>query len=119
MVFVFFVARAWARAREPLTADRYNGPWPSSTVRTPLQTRIERLSQEVAVRGGRTPPEVDPRLEAAASSLLRYVPEGAPPPNDLVEEALRLQGIVEPSPHLVVVSLVEGGEASVVSELDA
>lgn len=95
---------------------RYNDV-PPLVRRSPLAARLEELGESVARAQGREVPIVDARLELACASLLPFIPDGAPPDNELVEEALRLQGIVEPSPHLVVVGAGEGGEEELVAEL--
>lgn len=96
--------------------QRYNDPLPPR-VRPVLAERIAELSRKVAAAGGHPVPVTDPRLDAALASLLPFLPDGGPPENELVQDALHRQGIVEPSPHLVVVTLVEGGDASLLDEL--
>ncbi len=100
-------------------APRYNDP-PPMVRRSPLAARLEELAQRVARFEGRDVPAVDPRIELACAALLPLLPDdGGPPDNALVEEALRLQGVVEPSPHLVIAGAAEGGEESLFDELSA
>ncbi|MSP60542.1 MAG: hypothetical protein EXR72_09425 [Myxococcales bacterium] len=100
------------------SVTRYNDP-PAATQRSRLAARVEELAQRIAPSLKRPVPRVDPRLEQACAALLPFVPDGAPPEHALVEEALRIHGIIEPSPHLVVVAVAEGGEATLISELEA
>jgi uncharacterized protein YkwD len=52
---------------------------------------------------GAARPTPDGRLYAAAAELAAIVPEDEPLPYPLVEFALHRHGIIEPSPHLVVI----------------
>ena len=115
LLALLFVVVALPRARAEGVA-RYNDT-PPPVRRSPLAARLEALGQRVAEEQRRDVPMVDRRLELACASLLPYIPDGAPPDNELVEEALRLQGIIEPSPHLVVVGAGEDGEEALLAEL--
>jgi uncharacterized protein YkwD len=98
---------------------RYNEPVARAGARSRLVARIESLVDEVARARGREPPRVEPRLERAAGEIAAHVPPSGPPPNELVESALWLHGVVEPPPHLVVLSAGAGGEAAMLDELRA
>ena len=97
---------------------RYNDPLPPRA-RPPLAARLGDLVRQVAAANGRPSPEWDARLEAALTELIRFLPASGPPPNELVQSALHLQGIVEPSPHLVVVSGGAGRDDALLAELQA
>jgi uncharacterized protein YkwD len=98
-------------------AASYNEPV-APPARSPLVTRIEELAKKV-----RPSLEIDPRLERAAIEIARRAPPSGPPANELVASALWLHGIVEPPPHLIVVTVganVGGGdEAPLLDELRA
>ena len=92
-----------------LAIARYNDPLPPEP-RAPLVGHIEELVRKLAPEGKR--PEVDPRLERATVEIARRAPKNGPPPNELVEAALWLNGIIEPPPHLIVVSMSDPREES-------
>lgn len=98
-------------------ATHYAGPAPRQAV-TPLVARFDQLVATLATRGGHPPVRPDARLDAAATTLLRLWPKEGVPPNELVESALWLEGLVEPPPHLVLASLAKGGEAALWHELE-
>src|SRR5262245_26502762 len=75
-----------------------------------LPTRIYGLVAEVALAERRETPKPEAHLELAAQEIVRHLPDDGPPSNDLVDAALRLYGIVEPPPHLIMVSMAKGGE---------
>jgi uncharacterized protein YkwD len=59
-------------------------------------------------------------IEELARKLARRAPPSGPPPNELVEASLWLHGIVEPPPHLIVVTMTTGSdEAALLDELRA
>lgn len=103
-------------AEGPAPAQRYNERSPS-TPRSPLERRIEALVAEQAKAERRTAPTPDARLSRAATEIARApeVPHG--PTNDLVEAALRLHGIVEPPPHLIVAGASVGADEALLEEL--
>jgi uncharacterized protein YkwD len=87
---------------------RYNDPV-AALARSPLVTHVEELVRKLSPV---TPTmTIDPRLERAAVEIARRAPSVGPPPNELVEAALWLQGLVEPPPHLVVVTMSAGADA--------
>jgi uncharacterized protein YkwD len=84
--------------------------------RVPLVIHVEQLVRKLAPK----PPDVEPRLERAAAEIARRAPSSGPPPNELVQAALWLHGLVEPPPHLVVVTMATGSdEATLLEELKA
>jgi uncharacterized protein YkwD len=74
--------------------------------RSPLVSHIEDLARKLAPK----PLDIEPRLERAAAEIARRAPPSGPPPNELVQAALWLHGLVEPPPHLVVVTMSAGAE---------
>jgi uncharacterized protein YkwD len=95
---------AWAQA------VRYNEPPPSAPVRPPLAARIDDLVARVAKQQRRQVPRPDARLDAAATELVRAASSDDAPPNELVQGALWLYGIVEPPPQLILTAMGPGGE---------
>jgi uncharacterized protein YkwD len=91
------------------TPLRYNDAAPA-VPRAPLVRHIEELALKLAGDAHRPPLKVDPRLEAAAADIARRAPLSGPPPNELVQAALWLHGIVEPPPQLIVVSTLPGAD---------
>jgi uncharacterized protein YkwD len=86
----------------PATA-RYNDPpirpAPSSTLADAIVAAVVQAAAEVKV----TPPVADGRLYAAAGELAEVVPDEGVVAYPLVEFALQRHGIIEPSPHLLVI----------------
>jgi len=82
---------------------RYNDPPRAPAPSSPLADEIVAAIGEVSVAGGVTPPLPDGRLYAAARELAEIVPKKGPLSYRLVEFAMQRHGIVEPSPHLVVI----------------
>lgn len=83
-------------------ALRYNevvGPPPS----TPLSDAIMAAAQELSARHQRPAPIADSRLFDACAALARVVPEFGTLPYSNVEFAFNSHGLVEPSPHLLVI----------------
>ncbi len=105
-----------ARAGVVPAVARYNDPPPPSA-RTELERRIETLVAEVAAAERRSTPRVDTRLEGASADLVNADSARGGPSNELVEAALRLHGIVEPPPHLIIASGSRGAEQAIVDEL--
>jgi uncharacterized protein YkwD len=83
----------------------------------PIAVRVEALVAEVAAAERREVPRPEPRLTWATQAIAERVPETGPPSNELVEAALRLYGIVEPPPHLIIVSMTKGGQNELIDEL--
>jgi len=82
---------------------RYNDPPRAPAPSSPLADAIVAAIGEVAAASGVPAPLPDGRLYAAAQELAAIVPENAPLSYRLVEFALQRHGIIEPSPHLVVI----------------
>lgn len=97
-------------------AGRYNDA-PTARPRPPLVSHLDELVARVAKSQRRAVPRPDLRLDAAATEIARLVPDHGPPPNELVQGALWLQGIVEPPPHLVLATMGPGGEGALAAEL--
>jgi uncharacterized protein YkwD len=108
-----------AHAEEPPraypSAQRYNEP-AGPTPRTPLERRIEALVAEFARNARHTVPRPDANLERAATELA-LLSDTSGPDNDTVEAALRLHGIVEPPPHLIVANASLGADDALITEL--
>ncbi len=102
---------AWA---EP--AVRYNEP-PTLVPRAPLATRIGELVARIAKKERRQEPRLDARLDAAATDLVRAASESGAPPNELVQGALWVHGIVEPPPQLILTAMGDGGEEELLRAL--
>jgi uncharacterized protein YkwD len=82
-------------------AVRYNEPVeapPSSA----LNNAIVAAVRDAALRTRTREPVADARLFRACDELARMVPEDGVIPYSLVEFALQHNGIIEPSPHLIV-----------------
>ncbi|HWM86682.1 MAG TPA: CAP domain-containing protein [Kofleriaceae bacterium] len=103
---------AGSGARGPITielapdspaARAYNdpriAPAPRSALADAVIREVERISSEL----GKPAPAPDGRLYAAARELAEVAPQDAPLVYSLIEFALQRNGIIEPSPHLVVV----------------
>jgi uncharacterized protein YkwD len=98
----FLVLAALALGAAPA---RYNDPV-APPPRGPLVAHVEELVRKLA-----DPKiEVEPRLEKAAAEIARRAPPSGPPPNELVQAALWLHGLIEPPPHLVVVTMAAGAD---------
>lgn len=71
---------------------------------------------ELARNTRHTVPRPDASLERAATELA-MLPDMRGPDNDTVEAALRLHGIVEPPPHLIVANASVGADDALIAEL--
>jgi uncharacterized protein YkwD len=69
-------------------------------------------------RTGVPAPARDGRLDAASQALAEVAPANAPVPYRLIEFALQHHGIVEPSPHLVVIWGPPGDTSALVDKLE-
>jgi uncharacterized protein YkwD len=87
-------------ASEP--AIRYNER-PQAASHTTLNDAVTAAVQEAATRAGLRVPVADARLFRACAELAEIVPEEDIIGYTLVEFALQHNGIIEPSPHLLVV----------------
>ncbi|HEU4726885.1 MAG TPA: CAP domain-containing protein [Kofleriaceae bacterium] len=90
----------FAPASEP--ASRYNET-PQPAPRSPLNDAVIAAVQDAALRAGLRLPVPDARLFRACAELAEVVPEEGIVGYTLVEFALQRNGIIEPSPHLLVV----------------
>jgi uncharacterized protein YkwD len=107
-------ASVFAPMGEP--AARYNDAAPP-VPRSPLADRLVATVAAVSERNGKAAPAADGRLYAVAEDLARFAGDG-PPPESVVEFALGYHGIIEPSPHIVRLSMTPGDDASVAAELE-
>jgi uncharacterized protein YkwD len=83
-------------------AIRYNEPIVPPPP-SPLGSAIVAAVREAAAKAGRPAPVADSRLFRACAELAEVVPEEGIIAYSLVEFALQRNGIIEPSPHLLVV----------------
>ena len=90
----------FAPASEPAT--RYNEP-PRSAPSTPLHDAVVAAVRDAAIHANVQVPVADARLFRACAELAAIVPEEGIIGYALVEFALQRNGIIEPSPHLLVV----------------
>lgn len=81
----------------------YNAAPAAPVPRSPLSDAILGAIDETCAQIGCAPPAPDGRLFAAVDELAEIVPESGPLAYPLVEFALHRHGIVEPSPHLVII----------------
>jgi uncharacterized protein YkwD len=82
--------------------SRYNEPL-HPPPRNPLNDAVIAAVNDAAARAKLRPPVADARLFRACSELAGIVPEEGVVGYSLVEFALQRNGIIEPSPHLLVV----------------
>jgi uncharacterized protein YkwD len=90
----------FAPTTEP--AGRYNEP-PQAPPHTALGDAVLRAVGDSAAQAGLPMPTADARLFRACAELAAVVPEEGVVSYSLVEFALQRNGIIEPSPHLLVV----------------
>jgi uncharacterized protein YkwD len=90
----------FAPAAEP--AQRYNESL-QSPPKTPLGDAVIAAVRDAAARAGTNIPIADARLFRTCAELAEVVPEEGVIGYSLVEFALHRNGIIEPSPHLLVV----------------
>ncbi|MDX2090135.1 MAG: CAP domain-containing protein [Kofleriaceae bacterium] len=102
-------AHAAARPMGPVTfaptsvaAERYNEPFQAAPS-SPLGDAVTALVRDAATAAGTQRPVPDARLFKACEELAAIVPEEGVISYTLVEFALQRHGIIEPSPHLLVV----------------
>jgi uncharacterized protein YkwD len=85
-----------------------------------LRAKLETVVEVVARRAGQRPPQPEPRLAEAARLILEATSIDSRPSSELVDAALRLAGLIEPPPHLLLAAMTEGGdEAALLRELEA
>ena len=83
---------------------------PSRGARSSLVEAIDALVVKTAKRERRTEPHPDARLDDAAAEIARLAPERGSPPNEMVQGAIWVHGIVEPPPHMILATMPKGGE---------
>jgi uncharacterized protein YkwD len=82
-----------------------------------LEARVYALIAAAATRAGRSVPATDEAACQAARQIARGLLPSGPPPSPLVEFAMRSEGLVDPPPHLIVASAVEGRERELLDQL--
>ncbi len=118
-------ASSGVRRTEPITfaptstaATRYNDPPSSPAPSSPVGDAITLAVQRAALDLGITAPIADGRLFAAAQDMAAAVPTEGVVPYPLVEFALQHHGIIEPSPHLLVIWGPIDDPAAIVEQLE-
>ena len=81
----------------------YNDPPLTPAPKSELGDAVVREVQRVSAQLGKPAPVADGRLFAAARELAEVAPQDLPLVYSLIEFALQRNGIIEPSPHLVVI----------------
>ena len=112
-----FALTTWVAISSGSASPLRYGERSAKVARTALVAKIEDAVKRRALEVGASPLESDARLEAAAEAIARAVPIDVQPPNEIVQQALWLQGIVEPPPHLVIVAVPPGAEDNLIAEL--
>jgi uncharacterized protein YkwD len=84
-------------------ARGYNDPPITAAPASELGDAVVREVQRVAAQIGKPAPVPDGRLFAAARELAEVAPQDLPLVYSLIEFALQRNGIIEPSPHVVVI----------------
>jgi uncharacterized protein YkwD len=82
---------------------RYNDPPFEPAPSSPLGDAVTEAVDLAAAELGVDPPLADGRLFAAADEIAEVVPDEGVVPYPLVEFAMQHHGIIEPSPHLLVI----------------
>jgi uncharacterized protein YkwD len=85
------------------SATHYNAGPAAPVPRSPFSDAILAAIHDTCVEMRCKPPVADGRLFAAVNELAQVVPEEGPLAYPLVEFALQRHGIIEPSPHLVII----------------
>jgi uncharacterized protein YkwD len=81
----------------------YNDPPRTPAPKSELGDAVVREVERVSAQLGKPAPVADGRLFAAARELAEVAPQDLPLVYSLIEFALQRNGIIEPSPHLVVI----------------
>lgn len=95
----------------------YNDPPRTPAPRSALGDAVVAEVAALAAAGALVAPVADGRLFAAATEIATVVPAAGVVPYPLVEFALQHHGIIEPSPHLLVVWGPIGDPALIVEQL--
>lgn len=98
-------------------ARAYNDPPRTEPPHTPVGDAVVAEIQSLAVGAALVAPVADGRLFEAARQIAMVVPTEGVVPYPLVEFALQHNGIVEPSPHLLVVWAPADQPALIVEQL--
>lgn len=99
-------------------AARYNDPPMATAASSPLGDAITKAVDDAAGLLGVDPPLADGRLFEAAAEIAEVVPDEGVVPYTLVEFALQHHGIIEPSPHLLVIWGPLDDPAAMVAQLE-
>lgn len=84
-------------------ALQYNTANSDAVPQSPLFSEILKSVDDASAANNTPSPSPDPRLFAALADLASIAPEGGPIPYTYIEFALHRQGIIEPSPNLVII----------------
>ena len=98
-------------------ATRYNEPNNAEPVSSAVGAAIIHQISVLSAELGKPVPVPDGRLHAASRDLAAITPDQGTVAYRMVEFALQRHGIIEPSPHLVVMRAVEGEHDAVLEEL--
>jgi uncharacterized protein YkwD len=90
----------------------------ASSEDTPLREALVNRFVRAARERGRPVPETDARLDRALTELAAITPEDTPLPYSMVEFAMHRNGIIEPSPHLVVIWGDEDNPQDILDQLE-
>ncbi len=88
---------------QPKPLSHYNNPSRTEPTSSPLSDAIIALFAEGSAAMGKPAPVADGRLDQALTELAQISPMQAALPQALLEFALQRNGLIEPSPHLVVI----------------
>jgi uncharacterized protein YkwD len=99
-------------------ATRYNDPPFIAAPSSPMGDAITASVDAAAARLKVDPPLADGRLFAAADEIAEVVPDEGVVPYRLVEFAMQHHGIIEPSPHLLVIWGPLDDPAAIVAQLE-
>jgi uncharacterized protein YkwD len=77
-----------------------------------LQGQLLSQLRTAATTAGRRPPTTDREVSRATYEICRGLPTEGPPPAALVDFGLRLHGVIDPPPHLVVADLPPSGKVT-------
>jgi uncharacterized protein YkwD len=97
---------------------RYNDPPFVAAPSTPMGDAITASVDAAAARLKVDPPLADGRLFAAADEIAEVVPDEGVVPYRLVEFAMQHHGIIEPSPHLLVIWGPLDDPSAIVAQLE-
>ena len=95
------VVRSVTFAPTTEAVQRYNEPF-QTPPKSPLNDAIAAAVRDAAAKAGTQTPVADARLFRACAELAEIVPEDGAVGFSLIEFALQRQGIIEPSPSLLV-----------------